>query len=134
MRRAIFPGAVVLALLSSIGNAWAQFSGSASIVSDYRYRGVSLSDDGPAAQLGLAYDAAQGWYAGVFVSTVKSDSYDESRGVQSIAFAGYTWRTPSALSFDAGADYIAVTASPRYDYPEVFGGFAFQSVSGRSKT
>src|SRR5262249_39183515 len=54
-----------------------------------------------------------------------------SRGVQAIAFGGYTWREPSALSLEAGADYVVVTAAPRYDYPEVYGGFAFQNVNGR---
>jgi len=124
-------GAIGLALLSPIGNAAAQLSASVTVVSDYRYRGISLSDNGPAAQAGLAYDAPGGWYAGAFLSTVKFDGYKEERGVQAIGFAGYTWRTPSGLTFDAGANYVAVTTSPRYNYPEIHGGFTYRDLSGR---
>ena len=128
-KRAIV-AAVGLASLSAIGSALAQLSGSVSAISDYRYRGVSLSDNGPAAQLGLVYDAPQGWYAGTFVSTVKLETY-ETRGAQAIAYGGYAWRGPPGLSFEAGADYAAVTASPRYHYAEVYLGFAWEELSGR---
>lgn len=129
-KSALVASAGVLALLSAIGDASAQLSGSLSVVSDYRYRGVSLSDERPAAQLGLTYDAAEGWYAGAFVSTVKLEGY-ETRGVQAIGFAGHAWGMPSGLSLEVGADYAVVTATPRYDYAEVYAGFAFQNVSGR---
>src|SRR5215471_7893381 len=124
-------GAVGFALLSLAGTAAGEFSGTVTVVSDYRYRGVSLSDNDPAAQLGVAYDDARGWYAGAFVSTVKSSTYGTS-GVQAITFAGYAWRMPSGLSLEAGADYSVVTASPRYDYPEVYVGFAYQNLTGRA--
>jgi uncharacterized protein (TIGR02001 family) len=129
--RAILSGAIGLALLSAIGDAPAQVSGSATVVSDYRYRGISLSDGGPAAQAGVAYDAPGGWYAGAFVSTVKFDAYREERGVQAIGSAGYAWRMASGLTLDGGANYVALTASPRYTYPEIHGGFTFRDVSGR---
>ena len=123
-------GAIGFALFSLAGNVSAEVSGTITVVSDYRYRGVSLSDNEPAAQLGVAYDDARGWYAGAFVSTVESSTYG-TRGVQAITFAGYAWRMPSGLSLEAGADYSVVTAEPRYDYPEVYVGFAFQNLSGR---
>src|SRR5205809_1401108 len=117
-------------LVSIADSSRAQLSGSVSVVSDYRYRGISLSDNEPAAQLGVTYDDATGWYAGAFVSTTKSAAYD-TRGAQLISFAGYAWRMPSGLSLDVGADYSVVTATPRYNYPEVYAGFAFQNVSAR---
>ncbi len=119
-----------MALLSIAGSVFAQLSGTVSVVSDYRYRGISLSDNAAAFQLGVAYDDLQGWYAGTFASTVTSATYG-TRGVQSISFAGYSWRMPSGLSLEAGADYSAVTATPRYNYSEAYAGFAFQNVSGR---
>lgn len=129
-RAIVVASAVGLALLSIAGSVFAQLSGTVSVLSDYRYRGISLSGNGPAAQLGLAYDDAQGWYAGTFLSTVKLERY-QTRGAQAISFAGYAWRMPSGLSLEAGAVYSVVTASPRYDYPEVYAGFAVQNVSGR---
>jgi len=121
---------VGFALLSIAGRASGEVSGTISVVSDYRYRGISLSDNEPAAQLGIAYDDAQGWYIGGFVSTVESSTYGTS-GVQAIGYGGYAWRMPSGLSLEAGADYSVVTAAPRYDYTEVYLGFAYQNLSGR---
>ena len=129
-KHAIVSRGISLVLLCSAGTACAQFSATASIVSDYRYRGVSLSDNEPAGQVGVNYDSQQGVYAGAFVSTVEQATY-ETHGVQAIAFAGYAWRLPSGLSLEAGADYTVVTAAPRFDYPEVYAGFAFQNLSGR---
>lgn len=123
-------GVIALGALSSPSDVFAQLSGTVSVVSDYRYRGVSLSDNEPAAQLGINYDDAQGWYAGAFVSTAES-AYYEKQGVQAIGFGGYAWRLPSGLTLEAGADYSVVTTSPRFDYPEIYAGFAFQNVSGR---
>jgi uncharacterized protein (TIGR02001 family) len=129
LKHAIVLGLVGV-LVSNADSSRAQLSGSVSVVSDYRYRGISLSDNEPAAQLGVNYDDETGWYAGAFVSTIKSAAYD-TRGAQLISFAGYAWRMPSGLSVDIGADYSLVTAVPRYNYPEVYAGFAFQNVSGR---
>ena len=123
-------GVVGFALLSIVRTASAEVSGTVTVVSDYRYRGISLSDDDPAAQVGVTYDDARGWYAGAFVSTVKSSAYGTT-GVQAIGFGGYAWRMPSGLSLEAGADYSVVTASPRYDYPEAYVGFAYQNLTGR---
>ena len=130
LKRAIVTGALGIALLSMAASASAQLSATLSVVSDYRYRGVSLSDNEPAAQIGVTYDAPQGWYAGAFVSTAKSETY-ETRGIQAIGFGGYAWRTSSELSLEVGADYVAVTTAPRYDYPEVYAGLTFKNVSAR---
>jgi uncharacterized protein (TIGR02001 family) len=130
-KHAVGLGVVGFALLSIAGSVHGEVSGTISVVSDYRYRGISLSDNEPAAQLGIAYDDPLGWYVGGFVSTVESSVYG-TNGVQAIAYGGYAWRMPSGLSFEAGADYSVVTAAPRYDYPEVYVGFAYQNLSGRA--
>jgi uncharacterized protein (TIGR02001 family) len=120
--------ALWIALISP--DALAQISGTVNLVSDYRYRGVSLSHGDPAAQLAVAYDDAQGWYAGAFASTVRLAA-SFNRGAQAIAFVGYAKQLPSGVSFEAGADYSAFTGARGYEYPEAYGGFAFENVSGR---
>ncbi len=105
-------------------------SGTVSVVSDYRYRGVSFSDDKPAAQLGLTYDDASGLYAGLFASTVRFAS-PPSRGAQTILFAGYAQRTPSGLTFEAGADCGVFFLGRSYRYPEAYVGVASDNVSAR---
>jgi hypothetical protein len=51
----------VLWALLSCTSACAQVSGSATLLSDYRFRGVSLSDGQPAVQLGVAWERDDGW-------------------------------------------------------------------------
>jgi uncharacterized protein (TIGR02001 family) len=123
-------GAFALWFLFASAETVAQISGSASLLSDYRYRGVSLSDNRPAAQLALAYDDASGWYGGGFASTVQV-GYPTAREVQGVAFAGYARRMPSGLSWEAGADYSAMTGGKSYSYAEVYVGIAAENVSAR---
>ena len=122
--------AFALLLLLVSAQTLAQLSGSASLLSDYRYRGVSLSDNKPAAQLALAYDDASGWYGGAFASTVQLGS-PTSRELQAIAFGGYAGRMPSGLSVEAGADYSVFTGGQGYNYGEVYVGIASDRVSTR---
>ena len=123
-------GAFALWFLFVSAEAFAQVSGSASLLSDYRYRGVSLSDNRPAAQLALAYDDASGWYGGAFASTVQL-GHPTHRELQVVAFAGYASRMPSGLSWEAGADYSVVTGGQSYSYAEVYVGIASENVSTR---
>jgi len=111
-------------------NVSAQISGTANLVSNYRFRGVSLSENKPAAQVGFTYDDVQGWYAGAFASTAKFVT-SPAVGLQAIPFAGYSCRA-SGLTWDVGADYSAFAgAARRYDYPEVFWGGAYENISAR---
>lgn len=121
--------ALGLALLAA--NASAQFSGTASAVSNYRYRGISLSENKPAAQFGATYDAAEGWYAGVFASTVEF-VISPGTELQTVPFAGYAWRAANGVTWDAGADYSFFSGQARnYNYPEVYVGVASENISGR---
>ena len=107
-----------------------QTSGSLTAVSDYRYRGISLSDNDPALQASINYDDASGFYAGAFVSTAQF-AFESSRELQAISFVGYAWRLPSGVSGEFGADYALFTRTHDYDYPEVYCGLASGIWSGR---
>ena len=120
--------ATALALIHCI--AAAQVSGTASLLTDYRYRGVSFSDDKPAAQVALNYDHASGWYAGLFASTIRFAS-PPSRGVQTLAFAGYAQRTRDGPTLEIGADYAVNFVGASYKYPEVYVGIASDNLSAR---
>jgi uncharacterized protein (TIGR02001 family) len=120
----------LLCFTLAAGDVRAQVSGSVSVVSDYRYRGVSLSHNDPAAQLAVVYDHPHGWYAGAFASTVRigQPSSDE---VQGIFFAGYARTLPSGVTWEAGIDYSGFTGTTSYAYPEAYVGAAYQKVSAR---
>jgi uncharacterized protein (TIGR02001 family) len=130
LERGVGRGAIALWIALISADASAQFSGSVNLVSDYRYRGVSLSHGDPAAQIAVTYDDARGGYAGAFASTVRL-AERSNRGAQAIAFVGYAKQWPSGVTFDVGADYSAFTGAGGYDYPEAYAGFAFANVSGR---
>jgi uncharacterized protein (TIGR02001 family) len=121
--------ALLLALLAA--DVSAQISGTASFVTNYRFRGVSLSENKPAAQFGIAYDDAQGGYAGAFASTVEFATPSGTQ-LQAVPFVGYAWRNATGVSWEVGADYSVFTGSAQaYDYPEVYVGAASENLSAR---
>ena len=64
--------------------AGAQLTGTVSVVSDYRFRGVSLSQQKPAVQASIGYDDPSGWYGGVFASTAKLAGESATTGDQEV--------------------------------------------------
>jgi len=123
-------GAFVLLALLLAAPSRAQVSGSATLLSDYRFRGISLSDDRPALQLAVAYDHADGVYAGVMASSARPDA-DSGHDVQVLPYAGFARRLDNGLSWDAGVAYAAFVDASGYDYPEVHLGLASQHLSAR---
>jgi uncharacterized protein (TIGR02001 family) len=118
----------VLVVLFAV-QARAQMTGSATFVSDYRFRGASLSDDRPAAQLAFDYDwAASGWYAGGMMSNVRLDARD---AVQALLDAGYAHRLRAELSWEAGVRYSRFSGHESYAYAEAYAGFAYRQLVGR---
>lgn len=123
-------GVVLICVALEAADAHAQVSGSASIVSNYRYRGVSLSHNAPAAQAALVYDNPQGFYAGAFASTVRIGN-PASNEVQGIFFAGYARTTPFGATWEAGVVYSGFTGATSYAYPELLVGAAYEKISAR---
>jgi len=123
-------GAAALLFYVFATGAGAQISGTASIVSDYRYRGITLSDQKPAAQIGVAYDHPSGWYAGAFASTVRF-APPAGPGMQALAYTGFAATLPSGISIEAGGDYSAFTDAAGYDYGQVYLGVAKENFGAR---
>ncbi len=124
------PWAFLLAACVSVAPAAAQWSGSVAVVSDYRFRGETLSDEKPAVQAALAYDHVSGWYGGVFGSTVDF-ARDSGTSFQFVPFVGYTGRFDSRWSWEAGGDYAAFTRNRDYNYGEVYVGIVADTIGGR---
>jgi uncharacterized protein (TIGR02001 family) len=118
---ALRPSVLVAGLLHAV-TAAAQFTGTVAAVSDYRFRGVSLSHEKPAAQLTVTYDAPAGGYAGVFASTVEfADS--PSKTVQIVGFLGTAMPITSGVHADVGINYASFGGALRdYNYGEVYVG------------
>jgi uncharacterized protein (TIGR02001 family) len=113
---------VLLAGLLHAVNAAAQFTGTVAAVSDYRFRGVSLSHEKPAAQLTINYDAPAGGYAGVFASTVEFAA-SSSKTVQIVGFLGTAMPITSDVHADVGVNYASFGGALRdYNYGEMYVG------------
>lgn len=129
-----FAGAGVLAALVAgfvaafaPAPALAQLSGSVSLLSDYRYRGISLSNDRPAAQVGVAYDHDTGIYGGGFAT----NAYVGRDTLQTIAYAGFARRLRPDLSWDCGASWFSYSGSSEYNYYEAFCGIATHRLNAK---
>ena len=104
----------VLALLASSGSVWAdepppehQLSYNASVVTDYRYRGISQSRLDPALQGGLDYThTPTGLYAGTWLSTIKWTKDAGGDGnVEWDIYGGKRGDLGNGVSYDVGGLY-----------------------------
>lgn len=114
--RTSMKGLMALALLSASAPAFAQdaegppsditVSGSVTLVSDYRFRGASLSDEDIAVQGGITVGHSSGFYVGTWASSIDGGSYGHT---ELDLFAGYGAEVAPGTSIDVGLLY--------YTYP-----------------
>lgn len=106
--------------------ARAQLAASVSVDSDYRFRGVTLSDNKPAARLNLSYDNMSGAYAGLSAFAAEKTGY-----VGAIAYAGYVWRPLTGPALEAGASYTQIREHYPYTYAEIYTGIITRALTAR---
>jgi uncharacterized protein (TIGR02001 family) len=125
-----------LALLMAVGfaTAQAQVSGNLGLTSDYRFRGISQSQNAPAVQGGIDYAHKSGWYVGNWNSSVSSSMYTNGAGVESDLYAG--WKKEfNGVTVDVGSyNYFyprATTAGTgsNFDTYEGYVGLGYGPVS-----
>lgn len=112
-----------------MGGAIAQTSGSVSLVSDYRFRGISLSEGQPEPQLNIAYDSDDGWYAGAFASALRP--HEDVGNAQANLYAGYAKRLSSRTSWEAGITNSIFIGAGDLNYREIYTGLAIGNVNAR---
>ncbi|MEG0884925.1 MAG: TorF family putative porin [Janthinobacterium sp.] len=115
-------------MLLCAGTATAQVGGNIALLSDYRFRGVSMSDGQPVPQLTLNYDDPDSWYWGVQASGV---NLHERGGTQWIAYAGMARRLASGWSWEAGASRSVLPRDHGSDYGEWYAGLAAERIGFR---
>ena len=124
-----YAAALILTLLSS--PALAQVSGNFALLSDYRFRGISLTSGKPAAQLSATYDDPHGWYAGGTLSAVLASCWQDCGGLQSIVYAGYATQHASGVAWDAGGDFWFSVTGNDYRFGEAHLGASYRDTSAR---
>lgn len=130
MRAAILP-LVASCLISVASPAFAQeaepseiiVSGGATLVSDYRFRGISQSNKRPAIQGTFTVSHESGLYGTVWGSSV--DDYIADNSAELDFVAGYR-TTIDGTTLDAGVTYYYYPNStfPNSDFAEVYGSVA----------
>ena len=91
----------------------AEISANAAIVSDYRFRGISQSNENPAVQAGFDYAFENGFYLGTWGSTVDFDSISDFNGSLELDFyGGWGREVGENSSIDVGYIYYAYPGQP----------------------
>jgi uncharacterized protein (TIGR02001 family) len=131
MRKSIFKLAAVSVAMSALSvsaPAFAQdeaaeeasgpitITGSLTGVSDYRFRGVSLSNKDFAIQPTITVSHESGFYAGVWASNLAENAGDD---VEVDLYAGFSGG--EELTYDIGATYYVYPGVSSFNYVEVTG-------------
>ena len=109
-------------------DASAQASLTISADSDYRFRGVSLGGDHASVRAELAYDGADGWYAGA--SAARAEFATGDRYALLTAYAGRAVPLTPTVDVDAGASGWAFSGGS-FDFAEAYVGLVAPSWSLR---
>lgn len=110
---------IIFALLFVTGVAQAQITGNIGVTSDYRFRGISQTQNSQALQGGIDYTDKSGFYAGNWNSSVSSLLYTDSIGMENDVYAGFKKEVAKGVTVDVGS----------YNYYYSRSGNAFNSVS-----
>jgi uncharacterized protein (TIGR02001 family) len=94
-----------------------EFTGIASLTSEYIYRGLAQSDGNPAFQLGLDYEFDAGIFVGAWASTIDLQSALGQRDTELDLYLGYHYESEAPLS--------ATITVLRYTYPGQTGSHSY---------
>lgn len=94
-------------------------SGEGALVSDYRFRGISLSGRGPAVQGGLTLEHDSGLYAGVWGSTISET--EGGADVEIDLIMGYARELGDGLTLDLSMAHYRYPSDSSIAFTEVTG-------------
>jgi uncharacterized protein (TIGR02001 family) len=100
-------------------------SGNASVVSEYRFRGVGLSGGDIAIQGGIDVGHSSGFYVGTWGSSIDGGDYGS---VELDLYGGWSGDLAEGIAADVGVIYYAYPnglAGEDLDYVEVYGSLGF---------
>ena len=126
--------AIASSLALGASAASAEISGNVALTTDYKFRGISQSDESPAIQGGFDYEHESGFYVGTWGSSVDFDTngggYDGSLELD--AYAGFANSFgDSDFGYTVGAIYYAYPGDDgdEGDYWEVNAGVSWKDLS-----
>ncbi|HET7203640.1 MAG TPA: TorF family putative porin [Steroidobacteraceae bacterium] len=119
-------GLAAVGLTFAAMTAQAEVTGTIGAVSDYDFRGVSLSAKDPALQGSIDYAHDSGFYAGVWGSNIDyGDDVDGDLEVD--VYAGFANQINDDLGYDVGLVYYTYPGADDIDdYPELYAGLTYK--------
>lgn len=99
-------------------------SGSATLVTDYRFRGVSLSGGDPAIQGGITINHDSGFYVGTWASSIDDGGTDVFGDVEVDLFGGWSGDVSEGVGIDVGLLYYAYPSNAKGLKAEFFEPYA----------
>jgi len=107
MKKLILAAAVATALSTSVSAQQAApeehaFTGNLSVVSDYRFRGISQTFNRPAVQGGFDYAHSSGFYVGNWNSNVSGNQFPDGASLEMDLYGGYKFALAPDLTADVG--------------------------------
>ena len=124
-------GVAAVLLMATGAVAQAEVTGTVTAVSDYDFRGVSLSAKDPALQGSIDWAAENGIYLGAWASNIDyGNAYDGD--IELDLYGGFAGETEAGLGWDVGLVYYtypdssgSATKSEIKDYPELYAGLTY---------
>lgn len=125
---------LALFAIAGITSAHAQVTGNLGLATDYRFRGISQTQNGPAIQGGIDYTHSSGLYIGNWNSNVSSQAYRNGSAIESDLYAGFKKDIYKGLTIDVGSyNYFYPNASQQsgtsYNTQELFAGLGYGPVA-----
>lgn len=109
------------------------FTGNATLVSDYRFRGISQTYLQPAVQAGFDYAHSSGFYLGTWASNVSGNMYPNGSGLEWDMYGGYKGTISGDLGFDVGllnywypAAHYNNAQKTKFDNLELYGALSYK--------
>jgi uncharacterized protein (TIGR02001 family) len=122
---------IALMMFAGITVAQAQVSGNLGLTSDYRFRGVSQTQNAPAVQGGIDYNHVSGLYIGNWNSSVSSQLYTNGAGVASDVYAGFKKQVFGNFTLDVGTMnyfYPRAGTNGSFDTNELYAGIGYKEL------
>ena len=114
------------------------FTGNATLVSDYRFRGISQTFKLPAVQAGFDYAHSSGVYLGTWASNVSNNVYANGAGLEWDLYGGYKFEVAKDTTADIGLLYywypgakFNVPGDHKYNNTELYGALSYGSFTAK---
>jgi uncharacterized protein (TIGR02001 family) len=125
-----------LLMMAGVSSAQAQFTANAGLTTDYRFRGVSQTQNGLAIQGGVDYAHSSGLYVGNWNSSVSSELYNRGAGIESDLYAGFKKEVTKGITVDVGTMNYLYSKSfnpngPAFTTNELYAAVSFGPVTGK---